>query len=202
MTVIAIAAGIKRLLESQHAPAIAAFLAEWPQLPQSRCLAAADLPVLRWLDSIRDDGAAFDVDLVAALCDAAPGLAWRQTYTEKHIGRAFLDNYGWCAIVGRDGPLVSERLACGFLLLGPQVHYPRHRHPAEELYLALSGTAAWQQGDGAWAWRTPGALLHHASNEPHAMRTAETPLLALYVWRGADLARPAELETVDWCHDR
>jgi hypothetical protein len=197
MTVVDIAARIKRLLESQQASTIAAFLAEWPQIPQSRFQAAAQLPVLRWLDSIRDDSAAFDVDLVAALCALAPQLAWRQTYTEQDIGRAFLDNYGWCAILSREGPLVSERIACGFLLLGPEVHYPRHRHPAEELYLALSGTAAWQQGDGAWARRTPGALLHHAGNEPHAMRTAASPLLALYLWRGADLARPAELEKVD-----
>ena len=89
--------------------------------------------------------------------------------------------------------LVSERLVCGFLLLGPQTLYPRHRHEAEEIYVPLSGTAAWQQGDGAWREKLPGAAIHHTSLEPHAMRTAQQPLLALYLWRGGGLTRSSRL---------
>jgi hypothetical protein len=162
-TAVNIAARVKLLLESLQVPALAPFLADWPRSAVRREVAATDLPVLRWLPEIAGDNAAFGNDLVAALCHAAPSLAWRQTYTAKDLDAAFPDNYGWSEILGGNGPLASERIACGFLILGPSTHYPRHRHEAEEMYLPLSGTAAWQQGDSVWRARPPGTPIHHAS---------------------------------------
>ena len=192
-TALELAGAIKQLLESLPRPALAPFLADWPAAPGHRTIRAAGLPVLRWLPEIACDTAAFGAELVAALCRAAPSLAWRQTYTAQDLGAGFLDNYGWSEILGASGPLASERLACGFLLLGPATHYPRHRHEAEEMYLPLSGTAAWQQGDEVWRRHPPGTPIHHASEEPHAMRTGAGPLLALYLWRSADLSQKARL---------
>jgi Dimethlysulfonioproprionate lyase len=195
-TAVNIAARVKQLLESLPVPALAPFLADWPRAAVPRVVATSDLPVLRWLPDIAGDTAAFGIDLVAALCHAAPSLAWRQTYTAKDLDAVFLDNYGWSEILGANGPLASERIACGFLILGPSTHYPRHRHEAEEMYLPLSGTAAWQQGDAVWRERPPGTPIHHASNAPHAMRTGASPLLALYLWRSANLAQKARLDCV------
>ena len=130
----------------------------------------------------------------AAVASAAPSLQWRQTYTVNDLGGGFLDNYAWSEILGAKGPLASERVACGFLLLGPSTHYPSHRHEAEEIYVPLSGTADWQQGDSPWRARQPGTQIHHASDEPHAMRTGANPLLALYVWRSANLSQSARLD--------
>jgi quercetin dioxygenase-like cupin family protein len=79
------------------------------------------------------------------------------------------------------------------LVLGPRVHYPAHHHAALELYVPLSGTARWQQGGGPYALRAPGSAIEHASNEPHAMRTDDEPLLALYCWRGAGIGDSASL---------
>jgi hypothetical protein len=189
-----IAERCKQLLESLHQPALAPFLADWPSAPRQRTVPAAALPVLRWLPNIARDTAAFGMDLVAAVCAAAAPLAWRQTYTARDLDAAFLDNYGWSEIFGTSGPLASERLACGFLILGPDTHYPRHRHEAEEIYLPLSGTAAWLQGDAVWRERPPGTLIHHAGEEPHSMRTGAGPLLALYLWRSDDLAQKARLD--------
>jgi hypothetical protein len=189
-----IPARIKELLESQKKPVLAPFLAEWPRNAGHRVIAAAALPVLRWLPDIAGDAAAFGIDLVAAVCREALTLAWRQTYTANDLDESFLDNYGWSEVLGNSGPLASERIACGFLILGPSTHYPRHRHEAEEVYLPLSGTAAWQQGDREWRERPPGTLIHHARDEPHAMRTGLSPLLALYLWRSANLAQKARLE--------
>jgi hypothetical protein len=192
-----IAARILKLLESLQEPALAPFLTDWPRTPLRRALHSSHLPVLRWLPDIARDAAPFGFELVAAMYRAAPSLAWRQTYTAKDLDRAFLDNYGWTEILGRgNGPLASERIACGFLILGPSTHYPRHRHEAEEIYLPLSGTAAWQQGDSLWQERAPGTLIHHASDEPHAMRTGGCPLLALYLWRSDNLAQKARLDRV------
>jgi Dimethlysulfonioproprionate lyase len=194
MTALKIAAQVKRLLEDLQQPALAPYLADWPYDGPLREAAAAALPVLRWLPQMIGDAAVFDIDLVTAIAHAAPTLSWRQTYSAQELSATFLDNYGWSEIFGAHGPLPSARVACGFLVLGPATHYPRHRHEAEEIYLPLSGTAAWQQGDAAWRDRPPGALIHHASNEPHAMRTEASPLLALYLWRSANLAQKARLD--------
>jgi Dimethlysulfonioproprionate lyase len=191
-----IAERIKQMLQSlPHLP-LAPYLADWPRDYIYRRVRSANLPVLRWLPEMADDAAGFGGDVVAALCQAAPSLAWRQTYSSKDLDADFLDNYGWSEIFGGNGPLVNERLACGFLLLGPSTHYPRHRHEAEEIYLPLSGTAAWQQGDAVWREHPPGTPIHHAREEPHAMRTGASPLLALYLWRSADLAQKAHLDRV------
>jgi len=182
------------LLESLNQPALAPFLADWPHDAVHRRVHGSHLPVLRWLPEIAGDDRAFAGDLVAAVCDAAPSLAWRQTYTANDLDGEFLDNYAWSEISGTNGPLASLRVACGFLLLGPSTLYPRHRHEAEEFYLPLSGTASWQQGDGVWRDQPPGTPIHHASDEPHAMRTGTSPLLALYLWRSGDLAQKARLD--------
>ncbi len=190
----------KMLLESLRqqgvARLIAPFLGDWPQSYRPRAVAPARLPVLRWLPDLGRDRAAFGADLVAAVCRAAPSMAWRQSYSTQDIDGVFLDNYGWTEILGASGPLDSERIACGLLILGPSTHYPRHRHEAEEIYLPLSGTAAWQQGDAPWRERAPGSAIHPGRDEPHAMRTGLEPLLALYLWRSADLRQKARLDAV------
>lgn len=195
---------IKRLLQSLRQPAvaplIAPFLADWPESYLPRAVAPAHLPVLRWLPDIAADPAAFAADLVAAVCRAAPSMAWRQTYSVQDLDAAFLDNYAWSEILGTSGPVAAARIACGLLLLGPATHYPRHRHEAEEIYLPLSGTAAWQQGEAPWLDRMPGTPIHHAREEPHAMRTGAGPLLALYLWRSANLAQKARLDAVTERH--
>jgi len=190
-----LAAGIKQLLAELRQPETDAYLADWPHEPERRVVPPSALPVLRWLSSVWVDDAAFAPALVGALCRASPRLQWRQTYSTQEVPGAFLDNYGWTELLGTCGPLASDRMACGILILGPATLYPRHRHQAEEVYLPLSGTAEWQQGDAVWRRHRPGTLVHHASDEPHSMRTGETPLLALYLWRGAGLAQKSQLES-------
>src|SRR5258708_30573211 len=156
MTEAIIAELIRKLLQSLRQPALAPFLAEWPRTYVSRAVSASSLPVLRWLTEIGGDRAAFAVDLVAAVCRAAPSMAWRQTYSTKDVSAAFLDNYGWSEILGTNRPCAGARIACGLLLLGPSTHYPRHHHEAEEIYLPLRGTAACQQAEAVWRDREPG----------------------------------------------
>jgi mannose-6-phosphate isomerase-like protein (cupin superfamily) len=191
-----LAARIRRQLQALQEPALGAFLADWPRRAAPRAVAASSLPVLRWLSRIAADAAAYAPALVAALCSAADSLQWRQTYAAEDVGEAFLDNYGWCEVLGSSGPLMSERIACGFLLLGPDTLYPRHRHEAEEIYLPLSGTAIWQRGDAEWREQRPGTAIHHTADQTHAMRTQDSALLALYIWRGAGVAKQARLERV------
>jgi hypothetical protein len=196
-TAVHIAAQIKQLLVSLQEPRLAPFLSDWAPAVSARAVTPCTLPVLRWIPGFAQNAGAFGADLVAALCGAAASLAWNQTYTVDEVDAAFLDNYGWSEILGQAGALSSERVDCGFLVLGPSTHYPKHRHEAEEIYLPLCGTAAWQQGDAVWRERTPGTLIHHAAYEPHAMRTGVDPLLALYLWRGGDVGQKARLDEPD-----
>jgi hypothetical protein len=190
----ALIASTRSLLDALHSPAIAPYLAAWPVTAARRTMHAASLPVLRCLPAVVAGAPPFSAALADELQRAAPSLAWQQSYGRDEVDGAFLDNYGWSELVGLRGPLASVRIACGFLLLGPATLYPRHHHEAEELYLPLAGAAAWQRGDEPWMPRASGTVIVHASDETHAMRTDDEPLLALYLWKSANLAQPTRLE--------
>ena len=57
----------------------------------------------------------------------------------------------------------------------------------------LAGTADWQHGHGPWQPRAPGTAIHHPPHLPHAMRTSAEPMLAMYLWWGADLTVHAKM---------
>jgi quercetin dioxygenase-like cupin family protein len=184
----------RQLLATLSSPELNSFLNDWPVSTAQREVAPSSLPVLRWLAAVRSSAPAFSTKVVTELCNLAPTMRWRQTYKQPDVSAAFLQNYGWAEIAGLTGPLPSSHLACGFLLLGPSTEYPRHRHEAQEVYVPLSGTASWQQGDGIWRERSPGAVIHHRSDEPHAMRTASQPMLAVYLWHATDLNQKSRLD--------
>ena len=190
----ALVAAARQLLAGLAAPTLAPFLAAWPVTAARRDVSAASLPVLRWLTHLEGAAVPATQALVRAVVAAAPELRWRQTYTRAEVGAEFLDNYGWTELAGLTGPVPSQHLACGLLLLGPGTRYPQHRHEADEIYVPLAGTAEWRQGSGDWREQEPGTVIHHARDVPHAMRTATTPLLALYLWLSDDLAQKAHLD--------
>ena len=132
--------------------------------------------------------------IVNMLASLANDLTWGQTYSTQDFGAGFLEKYGWTEFVGLRGPIASDRLACGFLFLGPQIEYPRHSHAAEEVYVPLTGQSLWQCGDQDWTYRAAGLPIHHASGLPHAMRTESVPLLALYLWCGGNLVQKSRIE--------
>ena len=99
------------------------------------------------------------------------------------MGETF-DNYAYVELAGPGRWFESADIRLGFLLLGPQSHYPDHCHPAEEAYHVVSGTAEWWREDTGWTARQAGTLIHHAPLVRHAMRTRDEPLLALYCWAG------------------
>lgn len=165
------------------------FVAPWPDEMPERVLDARPLHALRHLDAcaaIAEGGPG--EELARLLADRGARLAWGQTYTAADFGQKFVDGYGWVELVGTRGHFVHDQVACGFLLLGPGIHYPDHHHEAEELYVPLTGGALWSKAKGPFAERAAGEIIHHPSNVSHAMKTGEEPLLALYLWRGGPLA--------------
>jgi hypothetical protein len=159
----------------------------WPT--EERSLASRDLPVVTYLREFEQpvNGAE------GALCDrlhrSADLLHWAQTYSIADFGSDFLQRYGWVELFGTRGHFASEEMAGGFLLLGPNVHYPDHHHEAEEIYIPLTDGSLWSKDAQPFLPRWSGEIIHHPSNIRHAVRTEEQPLVALYLWRGGPLAQ-------------
>jgi hypothetical protein len=185
---------IHALLKSLRAPRLDPFLAEWPGEAPSRRATPSTLPVLKYASALESQTPPWGQSVTQELFRLAPSLHWRQSYPAAAVGAEFLETYGWTEVAGLQGPIPSEHVAIGFLILGPATLYPRHRHEAEEIYVPVSGTAAWRGGDGIWHNKPPAAVIVHERNEPHAMRTAGEPLLALYLWRSAQLDQKSQLD--------
>lgn len=168
---------------------------EWPGGAGPR----EHLPVCRFWDLALEAGAGGAAEpLVSALRALGPSLSWAQNpnYRRDPPDPRFLDNYGYAVIVGPgDGPsalAADPRLAVGVLLLGPETHYPLHAHPAIEIYYTLAPGGEWWRGAGPWRREPPATAIYHAPSVPHATRAGDSPLLAVYIWRG-DLATHAAL---------
>jgi quercetin dioxygenase-like cupin family protein len=60
--------------------------------------------------------------------------------------------------------------------------YPDHRHPPEEIYIAMS-RGEWRQASNPWHEPGIGNLVYNPPNIVHAMRSADQPLLAVwFLW--------------------
>ena len=178
------------LLRSLAEPSLQPFLDDWPEysLP-TRPVEPNSLPIVQWLAGVARHDVPQTRPLVELIAEFSGRLTWGKTYGEEDFGAEFLERYGWSEFIGRRGPVASERLACGVLVLGPHTKYPEHRHEAEEVYVPLSGTAHWWKDRDLCASRAPGSTIHHPPWLSHAMETAEEPLIALYLWRAGDLTQ-------------
>jgi mannose-6-phosphate isomerase-like protein (cupin superfamily) len=168
------------LLETVHRR-----LAEIRRQPPSD-VAPQTRPAARWLARALAGARSGPLgSLAAGLASLERDLCWLQNpnYSALSMGQTF-DNYAYVELAGPGRRFDSADIRLGFLLLGPCSHYPDHRHPAEEVYHVVSGTAEWWREDTGWTEQRAGALIHHAPHIRHAVRTDEEPLLALYCWAG------------------
>ncbi|NTF42311.1 dimethylsulfonioproprionate lyase family protein [Rhizobium rhizogenes] len=176
-------------LLSRSDPMLGHFIEGFQWSMEERPLAARDLSVVSYLREYHQPGNEPEASLFDALRNAAGGLHWAQTYSITDFGGDFLQKYGWVELFGTRGHFASDDMAGGFLLLGPDVHYPDHHHQAEEIYIPLTDGSQWSKDGQPFLSRWSGKVIHHPSNIRHAMRTEAMPLLALYLWRGGPLAQ-------------
>ena len=127
--------------------------------------------------------------LVTALDGEPDAVAWcpSKSYDDEPSMADFLPHYAVAVIVGPDRfgrrcPYFSDLATLGVTLQAPNVDYPAHAHEAVEIYYILAGSVDWQQGGGGWQRKAPGDFVLHRAHEPHAMRTGEEPLLAMFAW--------------------
>lgn len=127
--------------------------------------------------------------LVTAIEREPDRVAWYRSasYDGEPAMADFLTRYAVAVIFGLDRfgrrcPYFSDRASLGVTLQAPGLDYPAHAHEAVEIYYILAGSADWQQGDGVWRRKVPGDFVLHEAHEPHAMRTGDEPLLAMFAW--------------------
>ena len=73
----------------------------------------------------------------------------------------------------------SADVQIGVTIMAPQTTYPDHRHPPEEVYIALSD-GQWRQNDGPWNEPGIGGLVYNPENIVHSMRSGKEPLFAIW----------------------
>jgi hypothetical protein len=174
---------------------LAPFLAGWPSEPfKTRTVPQNTLPVLSYLPEVVAETNVETERIIKMLKISAKHLRWGQTYTAVDFGPTFLEKYGWAELIGLRGPIDSKNIACGFLLLGPDIEYPKHSHEADEVYVPLTSQTLWVQGFDDWVSRPSGVPIYHGSLLTHGMRTESTPLLALYLWRGGNLTQKSNID--------
>ena len=124
---------------------------------------------------------------------AAPYLHWRTGYTEAQVGADFLNRFCWCELAAPEGLYRTETARVTLAYWGAGLWYDWHWHAAEELYSVVSGAAEFFADGLPDATLAPGDTRLHASNQPHAMRTHDTPVLTLINWRGGDMSQMPEI---------
>jgi quercetin dioxygenase-like cupin family protein len=134
------------------------------------------------LASAREAGGAA-ARVAAALEALEPRITWYARQGGEPTVADFADRHALATLIGpadRPGALEQrDDLRVGLSLVAPQTPYPDHRHPPEELYLALTA-GEWRQELGAWFAPGPGGMVYNRSNTLHGMRALAEPQLAVW----------------------
>ena len=115
--------------------------------------------------------------LARSLAAIAPRLGWFTRPAENLPD--FSNGHANAHIIGPRGLEARDDVYVGVTLMAPAVQYPEHRHPPEEVYVAMS-EGEWRQDKGPWHAPGYGGLVYNPSNTRHAMRAGSRPLLAMW----------------------
>ena len=118
-------------------------------------------------------------DLAECLEALEPWLSWRRRPGSGQHGEAFHRGHANAWIVAPNGIERRADVMVGVTLTAPQVNYPTHSHPPEEIYVVLSQGEWWRDGAD---WHAPGigGTVYNPPGVSHAMRSGSTPLLTVW----------------------
>jgi hypothetical protein len=118
-----------------------------------------------------------------AIRAASGAVHWRETYKDTDIGDDFMDQFACYCIIGDNAPFMSAAIRLFMVYMPPHFYYPWHNHPAEEMYLVVSGNGVFKRKGCPDERLAEGDTSFHQSNQPHAMETLDDPVLCLVAWR-------------------
>mgnify|MGYP006081975217 CR=1 FL=1 len=122
-------------------------------------------------------------ELQDAIRAAGQVAHWRATYKNTDIGDNFMNQFGCYCIIGENGPFSSDAIRLYMVYMPPHLYYPWHNHPAEEIYMLVSGSAVFKRMGLPDKTLAEGDTSFHEGNQPHAMETLAEPVLCLAAWR-------------------
>lgn len=114
-----------------------------------------------------------------ALRAIEPMLAWWTRPDAETHGPQFAEGHVNATIVGPAGLAPRVDVHVGVSLLAPNLRYPDHQHPPEEIYLALS-PGEWRNAESPWREPGLGGVVYNPPNIVHSMRSTDVPLLAVW----------------------
>lgn len=119
-------------------------------------------------------------ELVRAFNDVEPEINWAvRTGGGPNASDNWLENHANGMIFGPGGVEERRDVMIGASLLGPNVRYPDHSHPPEEIYLVLT-PGRFQHGSSDWFTPAVGGTLHNVPSIKHAMASGDTAFLAMW----------------------
>lgn len=192
MPLHAVLTTFRHYLGSRGAAVLRDWLGDFDWTLAARDLPAAPAPAARHLAAAVAQAGAAEAELAQSLLAHADRLHWRRSYGPQDFGAYFYDNYAHVELIGPRGHFACDHLAAGLALYGPGIDYPDHWHVAEEVYIPLSGNGMWSRDGAPHQPRWPGEVIVHGSNQRHATRTDGSAMLALWLWRGGNLAQKSE----------
>ena len=114
----------------------------------------------------------------------APFLKWQQTAGYDALGEHYLNNYGYCSLIGPGLLIEHESLKLGFGIWGPNLHYPLHHHAAEECYHVLGSPIQFRRDKEHWKTYIDAQSIYNSPWEVHELKSTDKPMFLLYTWRG------------------
>ncbi|OIQ35418.1 MAG: hypothetical protein BM559_02650 [Roseobacter sp. MedPE-SWchi] len=129
-------------------------------------------------------------ELQDAILAAGDVAHWRETYKGTEISDDFMDRFGCYCIIGEEAPFFSHSLRLWMVYMPAGLYYPWHHHPAEEMYMVVSGSAVFKRKGCPDEILSEGQTSFHTSNQSHAMETRDDPILCLVAWRDSFHAPP------------
>jgi quercetin dioxygenase-like cupin family protein len=118
-------------------------------------------------------------DLASDFAAIESGLRWYRRKNAAAIGQPFLDGHANAMLVGPGGIEERDDVWVGATVLAPNIVYPDHDHPPEEVYIALSA-GEWWNAEMDWTEPGPGGIIYNPPGILHAMRSHAQPMLALW----------------------
>ncbi len=137
-------------------------------------------------------------DLLRLFARERASRKWEQSYRKEDnlVGDDMLAGYGFAEVIGKFGLFVSDKLRCGIGVWGPNIHYPLHRHGAEEIYAVLQGGADFQVmsqedmegrggGEPPKEWRRAGEVVYVPPHATHGFTSGPEGVVVYYLWQNS-----------------
>ena len=117
------------------------------------------------------------------IIELLPYINWKQTYSEKDVGKTFLNKFGYFELIGPTGHFFSKKISLFFIFFDVNTFYTWHNHEAEELYFVLNGKAKFKSKGDASKVLIPLKSRFHKNFQPHSLSTFNNKCLSIVVWR-------------------